>query len=170
MDLDVVFNEALRLVGPVLHRHWSFFMYTAILAFVGEVMQRHVFTAKNLEWFDKEGVKQWNRKGGWRVLSVFTLAFAHTPFAFHPAVAGFLLGLIPGVAVASGVHYGIQSALYCMGAGIASLAFYDIIHAVFNIWWKYILRRTEPVPVITLPGEEVSTNEEPSEAPAGEDQ
>lgn len=134
--------------------HLPFFAYTAFFAFVGEVSKRHIFTDANEKLMEKQADKLWNKKGIYRVPALIILALTRSPLAFHPVAAGFLLGLIPGIPLSAGVHYGIQSIMYCMGAGWLSLAFYDILHAVYKFVWKNVLRQTTPPPEIHLPGED----------------
>jgi hypothetical protein len=82
------------------------------------------------------------------------LVLTRSPLPFHPIAAGFLLGLIPGVPLSTGVEYGIQSVMYCMGAGWLSLSLYDLLHAIYKFVWKNVLRQSSPPPEIHLPGED----------------
>lgn len=153
MDLDSLFasfGKLYTLVKP----HGPFFLYMFIFAFIGEVSKRKLFTKTNIKAMEKTADKLWNQGKSSRILSVFVLIFARTPFEFHPMVAGLILGLFPGIPMSKGVGYGIPTMLYCMFAGIMSLAFYDLLHAVYKVWWKYVLRKDDPPPDIYLPGEE----------------
>lgn len=165
MTLESVFtdlNKILVIAGP----HWPFFVYTGMFAFVGEVMKRQVLTPANEAKLEKEASRWWNRKGVGYFVAVCILTTTRIPLPLHPMIAGFFLGFIPGIPLSAGVHYGAQSVLYCMGAGIASNSLYAVIRAGFKFWWTNIARKTEPVPDLVLPGDPSnSLPPPPSDAP-----
>jgi hypothetical protein len=64
-----------------------------------------------------------------------------------------LLSLIPGLPLSAGVLPGIQAALYIGLAGVGSLGLFALIHGIWKLFWKYVLKSEDPVPEIILPGE-----------------
>lgn len=161
MTLDSVLTDLGKLY-VLAAPHWPFFAYTALFAFVGEVMKRQVITPTNTVKLEKHADIWWNRKGFGYVIAVIILTWTRVPLALHPLAAGFVLGSIPGIPVSKGVHYGAQSVIYCVSAGMASTALYSTLRAVWGFVWTYVLRKTEPVPNIQLPGEPSMVPPEPT--------
>ena len=124
----------LAVIWPLIVAHWPFFAYAFAFAFIGEVAKRHIFTPSNVAGMETEARKWWNRKGANRAVAVLILALARTPFEYHPAIAGLLLGLVPGIPLSAGVHYGVQSMVYCASSGVLSLSLYAIVHAFLRFY------------------------------------
>ncbi len=164
MDLDstlIDLGKALAVAKP----HWPWFMYVAIFAFIGEVSKRRIYTPANIARMQREADRLWNLGKGGKFFALFPLLMVRIPFEFHPALAGFVLGLIPGVPVSEGVHYGAMSVIYCVTAGIVSLSFYKLLERVWEFVWTNIFRKDGPAPDLPLPGEGDSIPPAPTPTP-----
>lgn len=97
----------LKAVTDYVLPHWPFIMMAAILALVGQWMKKLILTEARVE------------------KSRFWLAMQNT-MAWHPVLAGALLGLVPGLPVSAGVaDTWAAHSLYFAGAGMASTWLYS---------------------------------------------
>lgn len=153
MDFAVIYAELVKVVA-VAAPHWYFFAYAFILAFLGEISKRYVFTERNIASMEKLGTKLWNVGGFSRISATIVLAFARMPFALHPVIVGTLAAFIPGLPFSPGIMVGVQAVIYMFMAAMLSLAIYDFLRGVWKLVWVYLFKSTDPVPEIHFPGEE----------------
>lgn len=160
MDIAGIINDLTKILALVKpHAPWIGYLF--LFAFVGEVSKRHLYSPGNVARLQRDADKLWNRGGKWgKVAALFPLALLRIPFAYHPMIVGFVVGLIPSMPLEAGVHYGTQSAVYVMSAGIFSLSLYALLERVWEFVWTYVLRKEGPAPDLPLPGEESDPTEE----------